>query len=50
MISILDVLMVCEKCSNVSLIRDCEPDIDGDGSLGCPLPDCGGTMREVEKT
>lgn len=26
----------------------CEPDVDGDGSLGCPLPDCGGIATEVE--
>lgn len=50
MTSIIDVPMVCEKCAHVSPIRDCEPDIDGDGSMGCPLPDCGGTMREAKKT
>lgn len=45
--SILDVLMRCESCGVVSRLGDCEPDVDGDGSLGCPVPDCGGIAHEV---
>jgi hypothetical protein len=44
--SILDVPMKCELCGAVTRAGDCEPDVDGDGSLGCPLPDCGGIVRE----
>lgn len=44
--SILDAELICEMCQTVSRVGDCEPDVDGDGSLGCPLPDCGGTMLE----
>lgn len=34
--SILDVRMQCPICKIIANIGDCEPDIDGDGSLGCP--------------
>jgi hypothetical protein len=34
--SILDVLMICPKCGHFATVGDCEPDVDGDGSLGCP--------------
>jgi len=34
--------MRCENCGTITRLEDCEPDVDGDGSLGCPLPDCGG--------
>lgn len=44
--NILDAELICEMCKTVSRVSDCEPDVDGDGSLGCPLPDCGGVMRE----
>ena len=44
--SILDVPMKCELCGTVTRLGDCEPDVDGDGSLGCPLPDCGGIAKE----
>ena len=35
---ITDVLMECQnpKCRLVCKVIDCEPDIDGDGGLGCP--------------
>lgn len=45
--SILDVPMTCELCGTVTRAGDCEPDVDGDGSLGCPLPDCGGIVHET---
>lgn len=44
--SILDVVLVCERCGQLNRVADCEPDVDGDGSLGCPVADCGGKMRE----
>ena len=34
--SILDVRMQCPVCRMITSIGECEPDIDGDGSLGCP--------------
>ena len=34
--SILDVKMKCPECALVSTVGACVPDIDGDGSLGCP--------------
>lgn len=45
--SILDVLMRCVDCGAVSKVRDCEVDPDGDSSLICPVPDCGGIMCEL---
>lgn len=46
--SILDVILICVQCGTKSRIADCEGDVDGDGSLGCPVPDCGGIMVEPE--
>jgi hypothetical protein len=40
--SITDVRMECMLCGKITRAGDCEPDVDGDGSLGCPVPDCGG--------
>ncbi len=34
--SILDVKVQCGLCRWKGQVRDCEPDVDGDGSLGCP--------------
>jgi len=45
--SILDVLMICPKCDAISTVGACEPDVDGEGSLGCPQEDCGGVVREL---
>ena len=45
--SILDALMECPRCGQRFRVGDCEPDIDGEGSLGCPVPDCGGTMGMI---
>lgn len=44
--SILDVPMVCSICGSTCTVSECEPDADGEGSLGCPAPDCGGLMVE----
>ena len=33
---ITDVRMFCPVCQWQGQIINCEPDIDGDGSLGCP--------------
>lgn len=37
--SIHDQAMVCIACGWRGTVGDCEPDVDGDGSLGCPLCD-----------
>lgn len=34
--SILEVPSHCPKCGWWGTVYDCEPDIDGDGGLGCP--------------
>lgn len=34
--SILDTRMQCPECSMITTLDLCEPDIDGDGSPGCP--------------
>jgi hypothetical protein len=47
MTSIMDVLMKCKKCRHVCRIEDanCDDETEeGDGNIGCPLPDCGGVM------
>lgn len=44
--SILDVPMVCTTCGSRCLVRDAEPDCDGEGALGCPEADCGGLLDE----
>ena len=31
-----DVVSYCPKCQWYGVVDDCIPDIDGDGSLGCP--------------
>ena len=36
--SILDEKLKCPKCGQIITVGDADPDIDGDGSLGCP--DC----------
>jgi hypothetical protein len=47
-----DVLMVCGTCGSTFRLGDCEPkdayahEGPYDGENGCPLADCGGTMRE----
>jgi hypothetical protein len=45
--SILDVKMVCDTCLKTFRAGECEPDVDGDGLLGCPEPDCDGLMVEL---
>lgn len=34
--SIGSVACVCSKCNWQGCVYDCEPDVDNDGSLGCP--------------
>ena len=34
--SILDIEVKCPVCGWKGMIRDTEPDVDGDGSPGCP--------------
>ncbi|MFH1738997.1 MAG: hypothetical protein ABIH23_08310 [bacterium] len=43
-ISILNVRMICESCGWEGSVYQCEPDCDGDGSLGCP--NCGEIVGE----
>ena len=37
--SILDQIFQCSACNWEGTLYDCEPDVDGDGSPGCP--ECG---------
>ena len=47
-----DVPMVCDTCGSTFRLGECEAkdayEHDGpyDGEIGCPVADCGGTMRE----
>ncbi|KKK92034.1 hypothetical protein LCGC14_2706970 [marine sediment metagenome] len=43
--SILDVKLRCPECALVVKVGAAEPDIDGDGSLGCPR--CFWVMRKL---
>lgn len=43
-----DVPMKCATCGQVCKFDDCEPDADGEGTPGCPQPDCGGLMKTAE--
>lgn len=47
--SILDVAMQCPQCGWKGLVRDAEPDVDGDGSPGCPVTECGGIVAEDDQ-
>lgn len=33
---IVDVECTCSGCGWIGTVGNCEPDVDGDGSLGCP--------------
>lgn len=44
--SILDVPMFCPLCGSTTTAGEAKPDADGDGSLGCPVEDCGGILQE----
>lgn len=33
---ITDILVFCPKCSWWGRVGDCEPDVDDEGSIGCP--------------
>lgn len=47
-----DVSMVCDTCGSTFRLGDCEAkdayEHSGpyDGEIGCPVADCGGTMKE----
>jgi len=45
--SILDVPMTCQRCGTTSRAGDCVPDVDNEGSLGCPVDDCDGIVKET---
>lgn len=47
--SITDVLMRCPLCGKIQRVGDSEPDVDGDGSSGCNVADCGGVLIEMGK-
>ena len=34
--SIMDAVLVCPRCHVETTVGNAEPDIDGEGSLGCP--------------
>ncbi len=46
--SILDVTVVCPECGWYGVVRDCAPDVDGEGGLGCP--DCLSVVTEIQRT
>ena len=40
-----EVTMKCPACGWIGLLMDCEPDIGGEGGLGCPR--CGKVVKQV---
>lgn len=44
--SITDALCYCFVCDWAGTVYDCLPDVDGDGSLGCPC--CKSVITEDE--
>ncbi len=46
-IRIGDVSMKCPLCGFECRLYDAEPDCDGEGSLGCPEPNCGGRVHAL---
>lgn len=44
-----DVPMRCRLCGHRCTFDECTPDVDGEGSPGCPVPDCDGIMEVAEK-
>ena len=44
--SINDVPMVCELCGVRCRLGDSIPSPNGTSRFGCPVPDCGGFLRE----
>ena len=47
MTSILDAPMQCPLCGWTGRVGDTEPDVDSDGSLGCPIEECGGIVTHI---
>ena len=48
-----DVPMRCKRCGHICRLDDCDCDDsteEGDGNFGCPQPDCGGVMLQVDGT
>ena len=46
-----EVPMRCGSCESVFCLDDCDIDDPfGDGSIGCPISDCGGLMHEETST
>ena len=45
--SILEEKTVCLSCHWQGTVGDCEPDVDGDGSLGCPV--CNHVVKTVDR-
>lgn len=43
-----EVKTLCRQCDWYGTVYDCEPDVDGEGSLGCP--ECGAIVDESLKT
>ena len=39
-----DVRVACPACGWGGVVDECEPDVDGDGSLGCPK--CGTVVEQ----
>ena len=44
---ISDAKVKCPACGWKGIVDDCEPDVDGDGSPGCPICLCNVIMEEA---
>lgn len=45
--SILDQVVSCITCSWIGTVGECEPDINGEGDLGCPK--CGTVVITLDE-
>lgn len=48
MLRIHEQPMKCPSCGHKCILDECMVDCDGDGSFGCPIPDCGAVMQITE--
>jgi len=48
-VKISDAKVKCPACGWKGTVNDCEPDVDGDGSPGCPVCLCNVIMVGIRR-